>query len=464
MRRYLVFASVSLALLLSSISGSAVSVAFPVIMVDLNTSLILAGWIMTGYQLVTTIVMPLAGKISEILGDKKAFIIYTLLFSIGSVLCAIAPNIYLLIGARVVQAIGGGGFMPAAAGIVSNEFPESRQRFIGLFSSIFPIGMIVGPNLGGWMVEAFGWQSIFWLNIPLGAIVLLFASILLRKDDRQKSKRKVDLVGAGLLFGTIFSLMFAITQFGNTSAGETPWIIVGISFALAIIFLFTFISWERRTDNPVVDTDLFRRRPFLAANIYNFVYGACALGIFSLVPLYAVSVYNMSTLQSGVILTPRSIGMMVASTVTSFFLVRWGYRRPIIIGTVIVIVCLFLLALQPHGFNLGGADIGVMTLLFIVVGLLGIGAGVCTPAANNACIELMPDKVATITGLRGTFRTLGSSCGIAIATVVIHNTTDAGHAFFIVFLASAILLLITLPVVLAMPASPNCEEVKQGGV
>jgi MFS family permease len=123
--------------------------------------------------------------------------------------------------------------------------------------------------------------------------------------------------------------------------------------------------------------------------------------------------------------------MMVASTVTSFFLVRWGYRRPIIIGTVIVIVCLFLLALQPHGFNLGGADIGVMTLLFIVVGLLGIGAGVCTPAANNACIELMPDKVATITGLRGTFRTLGSSCGIAIATVVIHNTTDAGHAFFI---------------------------------
>ncbi len=171
MRRYLVFSVVSLALLLSSISNSSASVAFPVIMSDLNTSLIMAGWILPAYQLVQTIVMPVAGKISEVLGRRATFIAYTLLFSAGSILCALSPNIYLLIGARVIQAIGGGGFMPCAAGIVSDEFPEARQRFIGLFSSIFPIGTIIGPNVGEWMVETFGWRSIFWFNVPLGIVV-----------------------------------------------------------------------------------------------------------------------------------------------------------------------------------------------------------------------------------------------------------------------------------------------------
>ncbi|MBN1685166.1 MAG: MFS transporter, partial [Spirochaetales bacterium] len=167
MRRYIVFGVVGLSLLLASISHSSASVAFPVIMSDLNTTLVLAGWILTAYQLVQTIVMPLAGKLSEIFSRRASFVAYALLFTVGSILCALAPNVYLLIGARVIQAIGGGGFMPCAAGIVSDEFPEARQRYIGLFSSIFPVGAIIGPNIGGWMVEALGWRSVFWLNVPL---------------------------------------------------------------------------------------------------------------------------------------------------------------------------------------------------------------------------------------------------------------------------------------------------------
>ena len=184
MRRYIIFSVISLALVMYAINSSAVAVAFPVLISDYNISLVLAGWVLNAYQLASTIVMPLAGKVSEALGRKSTFMACTLLFTVGSMLCAVAPNIDLLIGFRVIQAIGGGSFLPCAAGIVNDEFPEARQRFIGLFSSIFPIGMIIGPNLGGWMIEAFGWRSIFWFNVPLGIVVLVLSQLLLYSGEK----------------------------------------------------------------------------------------------------------------------------------------------------------------------------------------------------------------------------------------------------------------------------------------
>lgn len=460
MRRYLVFSVVSLALLLSSISGSSIAVAFPVIISDMNTSLVLAGWILTSYQLVQTIVMPLGGKISEIVSRRVAFIAFTLLFSIGSVLSALAPNIYLLIGARVIQAIGGGGFMPCAAGIVADEFPEARQRFIGLFSSIFPIGAIIGPNLGGWMVDAFGWRSIFWFNVPLGIIVLLLARLLLSKGEAAKNSRSsIDFVGAGLLFASISAITVGITELGSPETGIS-WVIVSVFLGLGIGLIVPFVIWEKRVKDPIVDFELLKRAPFLAANIYNFLYGMCALGIFSLIPFYAVEIYHMTTLESGILLTPRSVGMMAASTITSFYLVKWGYRKPILIGTIIVMITVILLALQPQGVDILGLQIGTIPLLFVVVGLAGVGHGTATPASNNACIELMPDKVATITGLRGMFRILGSSFGISIATVVIHAIGDVQRAFFYILIASAVLLVISIPTIFIMPALPEVSAAR----
>ena len=118
------------------------------------------------YQIASTIVMPLVGKLSDIIGRKLTFILCLLMYILGSFLSAIAPTIEVLIIARFIQAIGGGGFMPSAVGIAAEEFPESRQKAIGLFSSIFPIGQILGPNLGGWLVSILGWKSVFWINIP----------------------------------------------------------------------------------------------------------------------------------------------------------------------------------------------------------------------------------------------------------------------------------------------------------
>ncbi len=453
MRRYVIFSTVCLALALYSISGSAISVAFPVITSYYDTSVVNAGWVLNSYQLVGTIMMPLAGKISDIFGRRSTFLISTLLFTLGSILCAIAPSIGWLIGFRVIQGIGGGGFLPSAAGIVSDEFPESRQRYIGLFTSIFPIGMIVGPNLGGWMIEAFGWRSIFWFNVPLGIVVLILARLLFRTGEKKSTDRNLDFIGTGLLFLSLLTFMLGLTELGSSSS--IPWPIVAVLFFAGIAFMAAFIRREKRAKEPVIDLELLRKRPFLAANVYNILYGLTALGIFSLIPLYAVSIYNLSVFQSGLIMTSRSICIIIASTITSIALVRWGYRKPILIGTLITAFGLFLLSLQPSEIEFMGLHLTAIPLLLIILGVCGIGHGICTPASSNACIELMPEKVATITGLRGMFRQLGSVIGVAISTVIINTAGSIQYAFYVIMLGSAVIMLLSIPSIFAMPSSPT---------
>ena len=430
------------------------TVAFPVLTRDFDTSLVVAGWVLNSYQLVATIMAPLAGKISDVVGRKPAFMVYTILFTAGSMASALAPNIYLLIGFRVLQGIGGGGFMPCAAGVVSEEFPEARQRYIGLFSSIFPIGMMIGPNLGGWMVDSFGWRSIFWLNVPIGIVILALSQWLLSTGKREQTGSSIDFTGAALLFGSLLTLMLGLTQIGNSSS-DIPWLLVGGLTAAGIGTMVAFVWQEQRAREPIVDLELLKSRPFLAANIYNIIYGLTTLGTSSLLPLYAVSIYKMTIFESGVILTPRAVGTIVASVITSISIMNWGYRRPILIGTLIAAFSLFLLSLQIQGVEVVGFHIGATPLLLIILGLIGIGHGICTPASNNACIELMPEKVATITGLRGMFRQLGVVVSVAIGTVLLHNIGDVRRAFFIVLFGSALILLISIPLIFIMPRSPN---------
>jgi MFS family permease len=239
MKKYIIFGTVCLGLLLTSTSNSMASVAISTLMQDLDTTLVLAGWVLSGFSLVHTVAMPLTGKISDMLGGKQTFIAYTVLFIVGSVLCAISPNIYWLIASRIIQALGAAGFMPCASGIVSDEFPEEWPKYIGLFSSVFPIGMIIGPNIGGWLVEAFGWRYMFWFNIPFGVLVLITSILLLPRRENKNVQTSIDFMGAGLLFGSIFSLMLALSQLGSKD-GNVTWWLVGVLLAAAVGFFIPF--------------------------------------------------------------------------------------------------------------------------------------------------------------------------------------------------------------------------------
>jgi EmrB/QacA subfamily drug resistance transporter len=394
--------------------------------------------------------MPVTGKASDVFGRKTVFIVSLSLFTVGSLLCALAPNIWTLIFFRAIQALGMGGLMPGAAGIVADYFPNSRQQMIGLFTSIFPIGQIIGPNLGGWLVESFGWRTVFWINVPLGIAVLVISAWLLRKGPRKVMS--LDLVGTGLLTGSLFALMYGFSEIGSRQTG-IPNLIIAILFAVSIGFMALFILHERKVNNPIIDMVMMTKKPFLAANIYNFIYGACVLGISSLIPLYGVEVYSLSTLQSGLILTPRSVGMILMSTVTSVSLVRWGYRWPMLFGTIVTMVSLLLLGFEFSGTDIAGIHLASLVLLFGFLALLGLGMGTAAPAANNACIELMPEHVATIVGIRGMFRQCGGAVSIAVATMVLHSARDMASGFRVVFLGSVLLLALSIPCIFLMPSS-----------
>lgn len=441
---------VSIVLLLAAINNTSVAVAFPEIMSSFNVSVILAGWVMSAYMIAIMATIPISGKISDVLGRKLTFIIFLSLFTIGSLLCSIAPNVESLIAFRILQGLGGSGFLPSASGIVADEFPKSRQKAIGFFTTVYPIGNVIGPNLGGWMITALGWRSIFWINIPL-CIIALVASIFLMSAGR-KEKSHIDVIGAGLLAIAIVTLMISLSEIGNADR-ITPWLLMVILIGISTASLLLFWRRQTRIDYPIVEPEILREKPFLAANIYNFVCG-CNYGTISLVPLYAVSIYGLSTLESGFILTPRSVVMIAVSAVTSLSLVRWGYRWPLLAGTTIMIPGFIILALEPASFTISGTTFNSIVFLSIIMGLAGLSVGTAVPAASNASIELMPDKVGTIAGIRQMFLQAGSIFSITVGSLLLHNAGIAGGFQILFFGLSALILLVMIPAIFVMPKSP----------
>jgi EmrB/QacA subfamily drug resistance transporter len=449
MRRYIIFAVVSLSLMMLAISSTAIAVAFPNIKSHFNTSIILAGWVLGVSQLTATIIMPLAGKAGDVLGAKRMFLIAIAVFTTGSIFSSIAPNIELLITARIFQEMGTGALLPIATAIIIDIFPDQRQQMVGLFSSIFPIGMIIGPNIGGWIVSSFGWQSVFLLNIPIGIAVFIFGLTMLKPGKGQGGK--LDLTGAGLLAGTLSTLLVGLSIIG-TSRDKISWITFLSALAVSIIFFFFFLNHEKKAKDPIIDLEVLKGKPFKAANYFNIIWGVGVLGVMSYVPLLATSVFGMSTLASGLIITPRSIGQIISSTITSIKLPKWGYRGPMLAGTILSIVSFTLIGLQLSGLHIGGLSISGTVLLGIALFITGFGSGMTAPAANNACIELMPNRAATITGVRGMFRQSGAAISIAMSAMILQNFKYT-TGFRVVFFGLATVLLFSIPFIFTMPRS-----------
>ncbi|HTY82352.1 MAG TPA: MFS transporter [Dehalococcoidales bacterium] len=452
MKKFLVFGITSLSFLLIAISGTSVTVAFPQITSSFNSSLILAGWVLGIVQLTATATMPLGGKAGEIFGAKRVYMASLLSFIIGSLVCALAPSIEILIFGRFLQAIGSGCVLPVATVIVTDAFPDNRQQAIGFFTSIMPIGNIIGPNIGGWMVQSFGWRSVFWLNIPLGIIVFIISLLMLKAKKGEGGH--LDIVGTGFFTGSLSSFLIALSTFGDIKSGGPVWL-PPVLLVLAVIFMVAFIRRENRVKNPIIDLELIKAKPFLAANAFNLFYGMAVLGVMSFIPLFATSVYGMSTLGSGLIITPRSAGMLLGSIVCSLNLPKWGYRAPMLAGTATIICCLLVLGLEPQDFTLWSLNVSSTVILAILMFFAGAGMGVVAPAANNACIDLIPERIGMITGLRGMFRQTGSAISIAVTAVVLENFSQMTRGFTVVFFGLAVILLATAPTVFGMPKRAN---------
>ena len=461
--RYLVFAVVAPALFIGSVDNTIVAVGLSTLIDSLDTNLAVAAWTLTGSQLASTIVMPMAGKLSDDLGRKRVFLTAILLFATGSIGAGLSPNIYALVACRVLQAVGSGCFMPCATGLISDAFDgDDRRTALGLFASIFPLGGVVGPNVGGIVLQHFSWHWLFFITVPF-SITLFFVGCFALPADRAREtgqRRAMDGVGAGFFGGSMFSVLFGMTYLANHPhqlLSPVPWLFIGVG----IVMMLLFLRHEARTPAPLLDLDLLRRPAFVAANTWNFLYGASLFGVFSLTPYYATVVYGMSPAESGALLTPRSIAMIAASTLSSFFLIRKGYHKPMIIGVLLVFVCMITLGASLNDVTIAGIAIPDFWVLSIPILLGGLGMGISNPASANAGLDLVPDKMAAAAGMRGMFRNTGGVLGTAAMTIALSQYDDKAAGFRDIFLFIGAAHLLLIPLTLAIPDTARDRRLNQ---
>lgn len=442
-RHRLVFGIVAMALFMAAVDNTVVATALAALQTDLHAGIAWSGWTITIYSLGQVLVLPLAGKFADLYGRKKVFVIAAALFTVASLCCGLADNIALLVVLRAVQSIGGGAFLPAASGIVADHFGRNRDRALGMFTSIFPIGGIVGPILGGIFVTYWSWRGIFLVNVPIGAGLIALTLIFI-PESRRIQGRSIDIYGLVLLGVLILGAMLGITHLGSGNSS-----VLSVSFLLpeviALTALVLFLRHARVGREPFIPMNLLRGRGFGVMNVINFLQGCAAIGFGALMPLYAERRYGIPTLQAGTLLTARAVGMICVAGLATFALRRTGYRLPMVIGFSVLTVGMFATA--------WGAPQAITPYLWLAVAtaISGIGMGLALPAANNAILQLAPDQVAGISGMRGMFRQGGSIMSVSVATAILAGSARPGITLGHIFVAFSCLLLIVIPLIAKVP-------------
>jgi EmrB/QacA subfamily drug resistance transporter len=443
--RVAIFSVVAMALLMSSLDGTIVATALHAIEHGLRSSINWTSWIITAYSVGQVLTYPLAGKLSNRVGRRRFFFISVVVFTVASLCAGLADNIYLLIALRAVQAAGGAGFTPSATGIITEHFGPARDKAVGLFGSIFPIGSMIGPVFGGLFVSYWTWRGIFFVNVPIGALLLLLGLHYVPRDRARPddARRPVDIAGMALLGVGALALMLGISYLGETGASAaSPLFIVPV--AAGLLGLAWFGRHIRRTPDPFIAPAFIAGRGFGAVNVINILYGGAVAGLLALVPLYAVDRYRISTLGSGTVLTAEGLAVIVMSGLAAMALRRTGYRRPLYLGSVVIAIGFAGLALPPAGMS-------PYLWLALAGCLIGLGSGWSSPASRNACLQLVPDQSPALAALRSTGRQVGQIVAVSVTTTIIAQPASAGELEARVFVAFALLLVACLPVIALVP-------------
>jgi EmrB/QacA subfamily drug resistance transporter len=443
--RVAIFAVVALALLMSSLDGTIVATALHAIQHGLHTSINWTSWIITAYSVGLVLALSLAGKLSDRFGRRRFFLASVVVFTGASLCCGLASNIYLLIALRAVQAAGGAGFTPSATGIITENFGEARDKAVGLFGSIFPIGSMIGPIFGGLFVSYWTWRGIFFVNVPIGILLIVCCLRYVPRDPEREgqARRPVDLTGMALLGIGTLALMLGISYLGEADASASSPLFIAPVVA-GLLGLALFGRHIRRVPEPFIAPRLIGGRGFGAVNVINILYGGAVAGMLALIPLYAVDRYHISALGSGTLLTAEGIAVVALSTLAAMALRRTGYRWPLYAGSVCIAIGVVGLAIHPIGLS-------PYEWLALTACVIGIGTGFSSPASRNAGLQLAPDQSAALAALRSTGRQVGQIAAVSITTAIIAQSDSPGQLQAKVFVAFAILLVACLPVIARVP-------------
>jgi EmrB/QacA subfamily drug resistance transporter len=405
-RRLVILITCCLALVLTALDATIVNIALPAIRSDLHASVAALQWSIDSYTIVVASFLLLAGSIADRFGRRKTFQVGLLLFSLGSLLCSVAPNARVLVASRVLQALGGAMLNPVAMSIIVNTFldPKERARAVGIWGAAFGVAMAAGPLLGGVLVQSIGWRSIFWVNIPLGALALFLTARFVR-ESRAEQPRRFDIFAQGLFIAALFALTSAVID--GRHAGWTSWPIA-VGFATAVACAVGLVAWESRHPEPLLDPRFFRSLPFAAATLVAVLAFAAFSGFLFLNSLYLQEARGMTASQAGLATLPIALALMVCSPLSGRLVGAGRARLALVIaGAAMATGALLLTALSRDT---------PLAYLLSAYGIFGLGLGMVNAPITNTAVSGMPRARAGIaSAVASTSRQVGASLGVALA-------------------------------------------------
>ena len=407
-----------MSILLVSLDNTIVNVALPTIHRDLGASLSQLQWILDAYTVVLATLLILCGSIADRIGRKRVFTIGLALFSVGSLLCSAAPSPGWLIAFRALQGVGGSMLNPVAMSIIRNVFTDPRERAqaIGVWGAVVGISMALGPVVGGTLVDAAGWRSIFWINVPIGVLAIVLVARVV-PESRAERPRRLDPLGQVLAMVFLATLTYAIIEGGDAGWSSTQ---VQASALIAAAAVIGFVARERRAPEPLIDLRFFRSVPFTGATL-TAIAGFTALGGFLLVTnLYLQGDRGLSPVHGGLYTLPMAALAFVGALLSGRITGRHGARVPLVAG----------------GLGLAGGSLILTQLtpttatadLLLAYSVFGLGFGMVNPPITNTAVSGMPaDQAGVAAAVASTSRLVGISLGVAIiGSIVVASQDSAG--------------------------------------
>ncbi len=410
-----VFVAVLLATALAAIEGTIVSTAIPSITTDLS-GVELISWIYSAYLLTSAISAVIFGKLADLFGRKKMIIAGISLFLFGSFLCGLATSMEFLIVSRAVQGIGAGSILPITLTIVGELFKSEKERAKGqgYISMVWGISGVLGPLIGGFIVDQLTWHYIFFLNIPFG-VGAIFLIAKYYQEDLVKLKRKIDYAGAILFSIGMVALLYALIAGSNTQHWLTPSQL--IFYIFAIVFLGLFVFNERKVLEPIIPLSLFKNKRLNVINGLSLFCMAIVISISAYLPIYAQSVLGKNATEAGLMLTPLSVMWTVGAIVVGNLVGRFSNKTIIQLGTVLLVIATTMLMFLSTNTN--------SFYVSIAIAFLGLGMGFISPMLVIAVqASTSEEQLGTAIGLNSFINTFSQSIGAAIFGAIFNTATS----------------------------------------
>jgi EmrB/QacA subfamily drug resistance transporter len=411
-----VLLTVFLGTFMAPLDSSIVNVALPAIAADFSAGIVEVGWVVTAYLLMTSSLLLAAGRLGDTLGHKRVYIGGFVVFTVASVLCALAGSLGHLVAARALQAVGGSAMLATGPAILTDAFPPARRgRALGTIAVAVAIGLTAGPFFGGLLTAGPGWRWIFLVNLPIGLLVVTMATLLLRESTGGE-RRPFDLAGASALFVALFALLFGLSMGGRWGWGGGG--TLGL-LALALLAMTGFVAIERRSSHPLLDPALFSLRLFTSASLSagaNYV--ALFVAVF-LTPFSLVAVYGETIRTAGLIMTVIPLLMGLSAPAAGVLSDRIGSRLLSSAGLGIV-------ALSLAGLSASHPEEGRGPVILFLA-LMGLGSGVFqTPNTSALMGSVPPARRGVAAGMQATCRNLGMVLGVALAGAIVGTIAPGG--------------------------------------